>query len=41
MHEAFKEHDTLLIDATERAIQRPKDNEEQKDHYSGKKKAYN
>jgi hypothetical protein len=40
MHEAFKEHDTLLIDATERAIQRPKDNDEQKNHYSGKKKAY-
>lgn len=40
MHEVFEAHDTLLIDATERAIQRPKDNEEQKDHYSGKKKAY-
>lgn len=41
MHEAFKDHDVLIVDATERAIQRPKNNEEQKDHYSGKKKAYN
>jgi hypothetical protein len=37
MREFFKEHDTLLIDATERAIQRPQDNEVQEDHYSGKK----
>ncbi len=41
MHKAFKDYDTLIVDATERAIQRPQDNEEQKDHYSGKKKAYN
>lgn len=30
----------LLIDGTERRIQRPKDEEEQKEHYSGKKKAH-
>jgi CRISPR/Cas system-associated protein endoribonuclease Cas2 len=37
LREAFKDIDTLIIDATERAIQRPQDNEEQEDHYSGKK----
>jgi hypothetical protein len=36
--ETFKGFDTLIIDATERAIQRPQDNKEQKNHYSGKKK---
>lgn len=30
----------LLIDGTERRIQRPKDDEEQKEHYSGKKKTH-
>jgi hypothetical protein len=35
---AFKEFDTLLIDATERAVQRSQDYEEQKKDYSGKKK---
>ena len=40
MKEAFKDIDTVIIDATERAIQRPQDNEEQKNHYSGKKKTY-
>ena len=29
----------LFIDGTERPIQRPKDREKQKEHYSGKKKA--
>lgn len=40
MREFFKEHDTLLIDATERAIQRPQDDEIQEDHYSGKKSCH-
>lgn len=30
----------LLIDGTERRIQRPQDDEEQKEHYSGKKKTH-
>lgn len=30
----------LLIDGTERRIQRPQDDERQKDHYSGKKKTH-
>jgi hypothetical protein len=34
---AFKEWDTLLIDATERAVQRLQDVELQKEDYSGKK----
>jgi len=38
MQEAFKGIDTLVIDATERAIQRPQDNAVQEEHYSGKKK---
>lgn len=38
MRDAFKGIDTLIIDATERAIQRPQDDEIQEDHYSGKKK---
>lgn len=33
-----KDYEEYIIDATERRIQRPKDNQEQKDHYSGKKK---
>ena len=40
MKEAFKDFETLVIDATERAIQRPQDNEAQEDHYSGKKKKH-
>ena len=36
--EFFKSDDTLIIDGTEQAIQRPKDQEKQKEHYSGKKK---
>lgn len=35
---AFKGIDTLIIDATERAIQRPQDNDLQEEHYSGKKR---
>ena len=34
----FKDNKTLIIDATEQAIQRPQDKEMQKDTYSGKKK---
>jgi hypothetical protein len=34
----FREHDTLIIDATEHTIQRPSDEYEQSDMYSGKKK---
>ena len=34
----FREHDTLLIDATEQPIQRPGDLDDQKLNYSGKKK---
>jgi hypothetical protein len=33
----FKGFDTLILDGTEQRIQRPKDGEEQKAHYSGKK----
>jgi len=40
MQKAFKDIETLIIDATERATQRPQDDEEQKDHYSGKKKRH-
>jgi hypothetical protein len=36
----FKDTAVLLLDGTEQAIQRPKDNELQKEHYSGKKKTY-
>jgi hypothetical protein len=38
MQEAFKDIGTLIIDATERVIQRPQDKEVQKEHHSGKKK---
>ena len=40
--EILAESDTLdfMIDGTERRIQRPKDKEKQKEHYSGKKKAH-
>jgi len=38
MKAAFKDIDSLIIDATERVIQRPQDATEQADHYSGKKK---
>jgi hypothetical protein len=40
MRKAFNDIDTLVIDATERAIQRPQDHEIQKEHYSGKKKKH-
>jgi len=36
--EYFREHDTLIIDATEHPIQRPSDEFKQTDMYSGKKK---
>lgn len=35
--EFFKDKDTILIDGTEQRMQRPKDNEKQKDSFSGKK----
>lgn len=38
MRRAFKNIGTLLVDATERPIQRPQDHETQEEHYSGKKK---
>ncbi len=38
MKTAFKGIDSLIIDVTERAIQRPKDSEKETEHYSGKKK---
>lgn len=37
MRLAFSGLDTLLIDATERAINRPQDSQRQREHYSGKK----
>ena len=37
MRLAFAGLDTLVIDATERAINRPQDSEQQREHYSGKK----
>ncbi|GAB2645374.1 hypothetical protein GCM10027035_44330 [Emticicia sediminis] len=33
----FEKHKTLILDATEQRVQRPKDNETQKEYYSGKK----
>lgn len=33
----FEEHKTLILDATEQRVQRPGDNQVQKDFYSGKK----
>ena len=33
----FEEHKTLILDATEQRVQRPQDNEVQKEYYSGKK----
>jgi hypothetical protein len=38
--EVFPDVRDLFIDDTERPIQRPKDNEKQKENYSGKKKMY-
>lgn len=36
----FQSQKTLILDGTEQAIQRPKDQTLQKEHYSGKKKTY-
>lgn len=36
----FREYDTLIIDGEEQPIQRPSEEDSQKDNYSGKKKAY-
>ena len=36
----FAEVEELIIDGTERPVQRPKDAEQQQEHYSGKKTAY-
>jgi hypothetical protein len=38
--EVFPDVNDLLIDGTERPIQRPKDNDKQKENYSGKKKMH-
>ena len=35
--EFFKDSDSIIIDGTEQRMQRPKDNEKQKDSFSGKK----
>ena len=40
LQKAMEEVGQVLIDATERLHNRPKDNEEQKEYYSGKKKAH-
>lgn len=40
LFEMFPEVRDLIIDATERSIQRPKDKDEQKENYSGKKKRH-
>lgn len=40
LFEVFLELKDFFIDATERPIQRPKDNDEQKNNYSGKKKRH-
>jgi len=37
LKKALKKESTVLLDATEREIQRPADNEVQKEYYSGKK----
>jgi hypothetical protein len=38
--ERFPEVKEVILDGTERPVQRPKDPEKQKDHYSGKKKRH-
>lgn len=38
LKKALENERIILLDATERAIQRPKDNEVQKEYYSGKKR---
>lgn len=35
----FAKHHTLILDGTEQRVQRPSDNDEQKENYSGKKNA--
>lgn len=40
MREAFKGFETLIIDATERVIQRPQDDRAQKEHFSGKSRQH-
>ena len=37
--EYFQHEETLIVDGVEQRIQRPSDNEAQKEHYSGKKSA--
>jgi len=37
--ESRKNEETLIFDGTEQRMQRPSDQEAQKDHYSGKKSA--
>lgn len=38
--ERFPEVKEVILDGTERSVQRPKDNEQQQQHYSGKKKRH-
>jgi hypothetical protein len=38
--ELFPEVKTVILDGTERPVQRPQDNDKQKEHYSGKKKRH-
>jgi len=38
--ERFPEVKTVILDGTERPVQRPKDSEQQQEHYSGKKKRH-
>jgi hypothetical protein len=38
--ERFPEVEEVILDSTERPVQRPKDCERQKEHYSGKKKRH-
>ena len=38
--ERFPEVKTVIVDGTERPVQRPKDAQRQKEHYSGKKKRH-
>lgn len=38
--QALADMDTILIDVTERTYRRPQDNQEQREHYSGKKKTH-
>jgi Helix-turn-helix of DDE superfamily endonuclease len=36
----FSDIEEVIFDGTERTVQRPKDSDKQKEHYSGKKKTY-